>query len=247
MSQLFTALPLGFLLIFVALLIYFTFRVRTTPPILRHIPAFEKLPGLTSRAIETGRSLHLSLGIGGVANETTADTLAGLTVLSYLARQAAQTGASPVVSMANPMVMLYAQNVVREAYTEDKEGVEQAYHQIRWMAPQPAAYAAGVINLMNIDQPAANVLIGNFGDEYLLMGETAVRGGSKHIGGASNPNTLPFIYTSAEDTLLGEEIYAAGAYLEQRPAHLGSLIAQDGMRFLIALAIFIGILTVSLR
>lgn len=88
-------------------------------------------------------------------------------------------------------------------------------------------------------------MVGSFGDEYLLMGETAARQGMAHIGGTSNPNTLPFIYASAQETLLGEEIYAAGAYLQKRPAHLGSLAAQDLMRWLVALFMLAGIVIAS--
>jgi hypothetical protein len=181
-----------------------------------------------------------------VANETTADSLAGLAVLDYLAERGATTGVPPTVSMSDPTVMLFAQNALRAAHADDPEGAEEAYRHIRWLAPQPAAYAAGVMNLINIDETEANVMVGHFGDEYLLMGETAARRGAGHIGGTSNPNTLPFIYASAEQTLLGEEIYAAGAYLQQQPAHLGSLISQDTMRWLVAGFIIIGILVASL-
>lgn len=239
-------LAIVFLLIFVGLLVYFTTRAAAGRiPALRRIHAFEALKGFTGRAVEAGRALHLSLGVGSVANETTADSLAGLGVLNYLAEQAAVTGVPPTVSMADPTVMLFAQNALRAAHADDPEGAEQAYQNIRWIAPQPAAYAAGVMSLLSIEQTEANVMVGNFGDEYLLMGETAARRGTGHIGGASNPNTLPFIYASAEEILLGEEIYAAGAYLQQRPSHIGSLISQDTMRWVIFLVILIGILIAS--
>jgi hypothetical protein len=236
------------LLIFVAALYYFTLRARSgRAPLLRRIRAFDILKGLPGQAIESGRELHLGLGIGSLANETTADSLAGLAVLDYLAGQAAATGVSPTISMADPMVMLFAQNAVRAAHPADPDRAEEAYRSIRWIAPQPAAYAAGVMNILNIDQVEGNIMVGSFGDEYLLMGETAARRGIAHVGGTSNPNTLPFVYASAQEALLGEEIYAAGAYLQKRPAHLGSLAAQDLMRWLIALFILGGIVIASMR
>jgi hypothetical protein len=85
-------------------------------------------------------------------------------------------------------------------------------------------------------------MVGHFGDEYLLMGEVAARREVAHVGGSSNPNALPFIYLSADQTLMGEEIYAAGAYLQQRHSHIGSLMAQDAIRWLIVFTIFGGIL-----
>jgi hypothetical protein len=236
-----------FLLVFIGLMLYFTRQaIFGNTPILRQIQAYETLKGLTSRAIEAGRGLHLSVGLGSITNATTADTLAGLSVLSYLAKQAAATGAPPTVSMADPTTMLMAQHLIRSSYGDAADGLEQAYQNVRWVASQPAAYAAGVMNIIEISQPEANVLVGNFGDEYLLMGEAAARQGSSHIGGTSIPNTLPFVYASAGQTLLGEEIYAAGAYLQKRPAHLGSLVAQDTMRSVIAWGIGLGVLIATL-
>lgn len=235
------------LLIFVAAIYYFSLRVRSgRMPTLRRIHAFDMIKGLPGRAVEAGRGLHLSVGIGTLVNETTSDSLAGLAVLGYLAEQAATTGTSPTVSMADPTVMLFAQNALRAVHANDPDRAEESYRHVRWIAPQPAAYAAGVVNLLNIDPVEANVMVGNFSDEYLLMGETAARRGIAHVGGTSNPNVLPFIYVSAQETLLGEEIYAAGAYLQRRPAHIGSLAAQDMLRWLVALFILAGIVLASL-
>jgi hypothetical protein len=237
-----------FLLAFTGLLLFFTARITAGHSLaLRQIRAFDRLKGLMGRSVESGRALHLSLGIGGLADQTTADSLAGLAVLNYLASQAATTGTPPMVSMADPTVMLFAQNAIRAAYGDDTEGAEVAYRHIRWIAPQPAAYAAGVMSILDLDEVDSNVMVGRFGDEYLLMGETAARRGVAHIGGTSDPNTLPFVYATADDILLGEEIYAAGAYLQKRPALLASLAAQDTMRWLVALVILGGIVLASLR
>jgi hypothetical protein len=230
------------------MLVFFTVRIRAGGrPTLRRIRGFEILKGVMGRAIESGRTLHLSLGVGSMANETTADSLAGLSVLNYLTEQAVKTGISPTVSMADPTVMLYAQNAIRSAYTANPAEAETAYRNVRWIAPQPAAYAAGVMNILSLENAEANVMVGKFGDEYLLMGETAARRQMTHVGGTSDPNTLPFIYASAQETLLGEEIYAAGAYLNRVPAHIGSLVAQDAMRWLVAVVILGGIVVATFK
>ena len=194
-----------FLLVFAGLLAFFAVRVRRggPKPVLRRIRAFEAMKGLVGRAVESGRMLHISLGVGSAANQTTADSLAGLMVLDFLSEQAADTGIPPVVSMADPTVMLFAQNRVRTAHTDSPAGVEEAAQQVRLVAPQPAAYAAGVMNILDSDEVDGTVQVGKFGDEYLLIGETAARHRMAHIGGTSDPNTLPFIYASAQETLLG--------------------------------------------
>jgi len=241
-------LALLFLLMFAGLVAFFTVRARVgSKPTLRRIKAFDVMKGLVGRAVESGRTLHVSLGVGSMAGQTTADSLAGLSVLGYLSEQAAETGIPPVVSMADPTVMLFAQNGVRTAHTDSPAGVEEAAQQVRLIAPQPAAYAAGVMNILDSDEVDGTVLVGKFGDEYLLMGETAARHRMAHIGGTSDPNTLPFIYASAQEMLLGEEIYAAGAYLKNIPAHIGSLVAQDTMRWVVALVMLGGVLVATLE
>ncbi len=243
-----SSLAFLFLLVFGSLLAFFTVRIRAGGrPTLRRIPGYEVLKGLMGRAIESGRTLHLSLGVGGMADQTTADSLAGLTVLKFLTEQTAETGIAPTVSMADPTVMLFAQNTIRGTYRDNPAEAKEAYRHVRWIAPQPAAYAAGVMNILSLDDAEANVMVGNFGEEYLLMGETAAWRNLNQVGGTSDPNTLPFIYASAQETLFGEEIYAAGAYLKRIPAHIASLVAQDAMRWLLALTVLSGIFVTTFK
>ncbi len=234
-------------LAFVGLFLVFFSRVRAGHlPKFRKIQAFEALPDLASHAIETGRPLHLSLGVGGMATASAADSLAGLTILDYLARQAALTGTPPTVTTADPTVMIFAQNRLRAATGTDIPAARQAYQNVRWLASQPTAYAAGVMGLLGTDKVQANVLVGKFGDEYLLIGEAAAQQGLTQVGGVSDPGTLPFVYLTTQEKLLGEEIYAAGAYLQKNPAHISSLLAQDTMRWLIFLVILGGVTLASL-
>ncbi len=242
-------LAFSLLLLFIALLFFSIARInRGHIPFLRNIAAFDVIKGSNSRAVESGKPLHLSLGVGSMTNATTADSLVGLSVLNYMAQQAAITNNHPIVSMADPTVMLFAQNVLRAAYQEDNPtALVEAYHNVQWIAPQPTAYAAGVMTLIGKDNVDTNITLGNFGDEYLLIGEVAARRNGANVAGTSQPNTLPFMYASAQETLLGEEIYAAGAYLQKQPAHLASLITQDTMRWVIFGIIFVGIIATSLR
>lgn len=234
MSQIALILAGGFLLAFIALLFYFTRLVnKGYMPALRQIRAFERLAGLSGRAVEKGCTLHLSPGVGGLANETAVDTLAGMAVVDYFAQQPATP---PIVSTADPLTMLLGQ---------DRLAVEPTQN-VRWLAPGPTAYAAGVVSLLAREKVEATVMIGSFGEEYLLMGEAAAQYSVTHIGGTGVPTTLPFIFVSADETLLGEEIYAAGAYLRKRPLEIGSLLAEDSLRWVIAFLIIGGIIASSL-
>jgi len=236
-TQLSALIALGF---FAALILFFTNRAKEerVPP-LRPIAAFVTLKGLMAQAIESGRKLHMSLGTGGITQNAPADTLAGLTALEYLSKQAAASKTAPIITTADPAVMLLAQNTMRKAYGADKEGAVKSAAEVRWVSPEKSAYAAGVMGVLALEDVAGNVMIGNYGDEYLLMGEAAHHQSTPvtTVAAAANPDVLPFLFATTSHALWGEEMYAAGAYLEKKPSHVGSLLAQDTLRW--ALGLFI--------
>ncbi len=208
---------------------------------LRPIAAYDALKGLLSRAAEAGQPIHLSLGTAGIGDQATADTAAGLEVLEYLADRAAVSATPPIVTIAHPTALPVAQDVLRRAYR--RQGYPEEYDpaRVRFVAPDPTlytggsndafAYAAGTMQLLSKHKLIANVMIGRFGDEFLLMGETGAKHHLDQIGGTSAAGVLPFVYATMTHPLIGEEIFAGGAYLSDKPAHLSSLMAQDIMRW----------------
>jgi hypothetical protein len=63
--------------------------------------------------------------------------------------------------------------------------------------------------------------------------------GAIQIAGTDAFTQLPFFVTTCDYTLMGEELYAASAYLSREPRMLGSLKGQDiGKAFLIAAILF---------
>ncbi|MFC2016071.1 DUF6754 domain-containing protein [Chloroflexota bacterium] len=221
-------------------LFFLTFRVRAGKTgALRHMPGMEELQVAVQRSAETGRALHLSVGVAGVGGTSTPETWAGLTVLSQLAGEAAIADVPLLVTVADPTVLPIAQDMVRRAYA--RSGNPKGYDstQIRLIAPNPAAYAAGVMGVLEREPLARNIMIGAFGDEYLLMGETGFHRDIHQVVGTADPRTLPFAYATADETLEGEEMFAGGAYTSRLPMQVGSLLAEDWGRWLIAGAIII--------
>ncbi len=233
------------LVLFVILILFFSDRVQKEHiPILRPIPAFDVLKMLVARAIEAGSTLHFSLGTGGIANQTTADTLAGLTVLDYVLDQTAAAGVSPIVTVADPALMVLAQDRLRQAHQADYGGTTDISTEVRWLSTNPAAYAAGVMDILDIENLEGNIMLGHFGDEYLLIGELAnrKRPAIMTVAGVSDPNILPYVYATSPQGLWAEEMFAAGAYLTKKPIHIGSLLAQDTIRWVISSVILGGVL-----
>lgn len=222
---------------------------------LRPIAAYDALKDLMARAAEAGQAVHISIGTAGVGQASTADTTAGLYALEYLADRAAVSAIPPIITVSDPTALPLAQDQLRRAYR--RQGYPEDYdpRQVRLVAPavngNAVAYSAGVMDLLANERVLANVMIGafddyqtaaGFGDEFLLIGGTGTRKELVQVGGTSNPNALPFVFTSISQPLLGEEIYAAGAYLNGRRGHLASLLAQDAVRSILVVVVLLAVL-----
>lgn len=216
---------------------------------LRPIAGYAVLKGLLGKSAEAGQPVHLSLGTSGIGDQFTADTMAALTVLDHIAERGAISASPPIVTCSNPTALPLAQDLLRRAYA--RQGYPEEYDpaRARFVAPDPNlgtgaqtdafAYAAGTMRMIEHQKLVANVLIGHFGDEFLLLSETGARHAERliQIGGTSSTRVLPFVNATMNHPLIGEEIYAGGAYLSGKPAHLSSLLAQDVMRWLLVAGI----------
>ncbi|OQY84591.1 MAG: hypothetical protein B6D41_15430 [Chloroflexi bacterium UTCFX4] len=218
----------------------------TSRPRLRSIPAYDALKKLMSRAAETGQQVHVSVGVAGIAGAKTADTMAGLYTLEFLADRAANSDIPPLITVTDPTALPAASDQLRRAY--DRQGYPDEFQltYTRFVAPpvngSAVPYAAGVMDILQHEPIAANVMVGAFGDEFLLMAEPGAQRQLRQIGGTSDPNILPLAQLTATEPLLGEEIFAAGAYLLNRAGHYTSLIAQDIFRIALALLILLVVL-----
>lgn len=238
-----SAVALLIVLASVPLLFYALSRVRAGHrPRLRPLPAFDLLSGMSGRAAESGQILHVGLGTGGISGPQTAVSLAGLKVLEYLADQAAACESCLVVTVADPTLLPAAQEVLRRVYARRGKSKVFSPALVRLLAPEPTAYAAGVMGILEGENPLANVTVGAFGDEYLLIGETGAKRGIEQVAGTDDPAALAFMYATAQKILLGEEIFAAGAYLQEHAESLAGLMVQDWWRYLVVAFIVASVL-----
>ncbi len=82
--------------------------------------------------------------------------------------------------------------------------------------------------------------MGMFFAESLLLTETGSKTGAIQIAGTDAVTQLPFFITTCDYTLMGEELYAASAYISKQPMILGTLKAQDYFKFLIIISFILG-------
>jgi len=135
-----------------------------------------------------------------------------------------------------------AREVVKEAYLE--AGRPDAFddNMVRYLTNDQFGYVAGVDGIMLRERPAANFYLGAFYAESLILAETGHSVGAIQIAGTAQPSQLPFFIAACDYTLIGEELFAASAYLSREPKLLGSLKGQDVGKALVIAAIGIGVI-----
>lgn len=205
---------------------------------IRRIPGLEAVDEAIGRATEMGRSILYSTGLGGVSDVA---TIASMTILGQVARRTADYETPLRVPCRDPIVMNVLREMVKSSYLD--EGRPDIYNEdnIFFLTESQFAYAAGVNGMMLREKPAAIFLQGTFYAESLILAETGNSIGAIQIAGTDSEHQLPFFIAACDYTLIGEELYAASAYLSREPMLLGSLKGQDWGKLLIFAMIVVGV------
>jgi hypothetical protein len=234
-------LGLGFVILFFALMVLFTLRERKqSRRNFRDIPAFARLRRGIGLAVEAGQRLHLSLGSGGIFGIRGASALVGLSLLQRIARAASISDHPPVATSGEAMQAILSQDTLRGAYraVNAESQYDPAAGQVSGLTP--FSYAAGVLPVMYDQQVSVNVLAGSFGGEVGLIADAADRTGSTMLAGSENLSAQAVMYAATQEALIGEELFAAGAYVQAGVTHTASVRAQDILRWVLVGALLIG-------
>ena len=100
--------------------------------------------------------------------------------------------------------------------------------------------------LVSDEKTGANVLMGHFSSEVALITDAGERSDNLTLAGTDNLPAQAVLYATAHEPLIGEELYAGGAYLNAGTMHDASLRTQDVLRWALIIVIILGILAKSL-
>jgi hypothetical protein len=190
----------------------------------RPLGGIEAVDDAIGRATEMGRPILYVLGLGTAADVA---TIASFTILGRVAKKVAEYQTELIVPTYDPIVMTVAQEVVKSAYLDAGRPDSYKEDMVYFVTQSQFAYVAAVNGTMLRELPATNVYMGKFFAESLLLAETGALAGSIQISGTDEIAQIPFFIVACDYTLIGEELYAASAYLGREPKLLGSLKAQD--------------------
>jgi uncharacterized protein DUF6754 len=210
---------------------------------------FRSIAGLAAIEEAIGRSTEMGKGvlyIPGVQDIDDIQTIASMVILGNVARMTAKYETPLTVPTNSPAVYTIAEEVVRAGYSD--VGRVDAYRseQVRYITSEQFAYVAAVNGIMLRERPAANLFLGAFFAESLLLAETGHETGAIQIAGTANVHQLPFFVVACDYTLIGEEYYAASAYLSKDPKLLGSLKASDTVKILTIVVIVVSVILLTL-
>ncbi len=239
-----TALVFGGMIVIFAALAQ---RKGAKPRGIRRIEAYESLPATVGAAVETGRRIHISLGSGTIGEVNTAATISGLGVLDQVASVAAVSDKPPIVTTADGVAMLLAQDTLRGVYNRQNASEQYDPLSAQVAGLTPLGFGAALPGVLSDEMVAGTVLIGSVGQEAVLLAEAGRRAQVTTVAGSDLPAAQAVLFATADQPLVGEDLFAGNAYINRRPAHVASLRAQDWMRLIIGAAIVIGVLLKTLR
>lgn len=209
---------------------------------IRRIPGLTEIDEAIGRATEMGRPVLFHPGTADVQN---IGTLAALGVLGHVARNTARMGSRLIVTTAFPVIVPVAEDIVKQAY--ELEGRPELFdaEDVRFLAASGDQLALATANLMEREKTASHFFFGAYDYTSLLLTEPGQRTGAMQIAGTDQYFQVPFFIASCDYTVIGEELYAASAYLTREPTMLGSLIGQDRAKIIILSIIVLGSLAVT--
>jgi hypothetical protein len=244
MSLSHATLPIAILEVFLVFLIIFKiFSARRGKSLyIRKIPGLSAIDEAVGRATEMGRPMLFAPGILGLDIQT----LQALSILKHVTKIAAKYRTRIIVPTADSVVYTLAEEISKDAYAS--EGVPEHFNpdDIRFLSDNQFAYASGVVGILNREKVASSLLFGYFAAESLILAETGHRVGAVQVAGTPRIDQIPFFITTCDYTIIGDEFYAASAYLSREPTLLGSLVGQDYAKLILVFIMTAGIIVASI-
>ena len=199
---------------------------------LRSIRGYQALQEQSDKAVETGRGVHITLGQGNLGGPGNPASIAALEVLDVLAEGGARSDSTPMATVGDGTLLLAAKDSLRAAHDEVNRSRAYSPAMAQFVAGRDFAmsYAAGVSDIVNQGDLGSNLLLGRFGSELIIMAEAGERRGLEQIIGSDDPQAMAIGAAVTDKALIGEELFAAGAYLRKEPVFLASLQLQDVLR-----------------
>lgn len=209
---------------------------------IRRIPGLSVLDEAIGRSAEMGKPMLFSPGIGGFGIVS----LQALSIMSHVITHAAKYSTRVIVPTADALLYTVAEEVAKDAYST--AGVPEQFIQedIRYLSDSQFAWASGVVGIQHREKVATAFYFGLYYAEALIIAENGQMNGAIQIAGTPMTTQIPFFLATCDYTIIGDEYYAASAYISREPTLLGSLVGQDWCKILLIIILLMGSIAASL-
>lgn len=211
-------------------------------PKLRELAPVTAIKEAVGRATEMGRPIHYSPGFAPLMDLNSASTFAGLALLQYTAKLAARFNASLIVTINQPDVFPVAEEMVLQAYVQEGKRENMKPDTVRYLSDQQFSYSAAVFGLIMRERPAANLLLGKWDAASIMIAECGAAVDAIQISGTANSSQIPFLVAACDYTLIGEELFTAGAYVSGDATQIGTIFGQDIGKAIVVALIVLGVI-----
>jgi hypothetical protein len=236
-----TAVAIGVVVLAAGMTFLFSLpRSKPSKRYLRAIPAMQQFKRVVGLAVEEGDRLHVSIGSSSLLSPTSASALVALTVLERIAMLSSISDRPLVVTSGDGSLAILSQDTLRAAYR--LANAQELYDPDRGMLAGPGgmSYYAGVLPVMRSQQIAANILIGHFGPEVGLLTEASEHDRMFTLAASDSLPAQAVMFGTAQNPLIGEELFVVPAYLGAGAVHHASVRVQDYLRWGLIAVLVVG-------
>ena len=203
----------------------------------RRIAGIDAIDEAVGRSVELGRPISFSSGLTSVSPVL----FACLGVLYHIARKTARFKVKLLLPQNDAQVMAVADDTARDAYRSENRLAYYDPQNLRFLSDEQFAFAAGYSGMVQRENVGSAFLFGAFAGESLILAEAGQQIGAMQVAASVSPEQVAFFVCTCDYTLIGEELFAASAYLTREPVQLGSLLGQDRAKLLFLVLILIGV------
>jgi len=224
-------------IILLFLVVYAIYITRRREVYIRPIAGLQEIDNAIGRATEMGRPVMFVPGWGSLGEVC---TIASLMILAQVAKKTAEYDIRLINPHCDYMVLPLAQEIISTSYSEMGRPDSFNQNDIFFVSYDQFPFCAGVNGITVRDRVATIFYMGYFNAEALLLTETGNAAGAIQIAATDAVTQIPFFITTCDYTLIGEEFYAASAYLSRNHDMVSMLKAQDYFKIIIVFVVIIG-------
>jgi hypothetical protein len=209
---------------------------------LRPILAMRRTRRAIGLSVEDGKRIHVTIGKASILSPHNASGLIGLNTIDRISQFSMISDRPPIASSGDGSLAILSQDTLRSTYRAGNALDQYNPHQGRLTGPTSFSYIAGTMPLMRDEGVSTNLLVGSFGPEVGLLLDSASQGKAFTLAGSEALDAQAVMYALADEPLIGEEFFAAPAYLQGTAMQVSSLRVQDILRWVLVVALLIGVL-----